>query len=91
MAHLTGDNSKLIKRVRRLKGQIEGIERMLTDGEECYKVLQSTAAARGALASLTRELIEEHIVHHLEEEPGASAAVKTASRDLREILRSYLK
>ncbi|HWL51430.1 MAG TPA: metal/formaldehyde-sensitive transcriptional repressor [Chthoniobacteraceae bacterium] len=91
MAHLTADNSKLIQRVRRLKGQIEGIERMLMDGEDCYKVLQNAAACRGALTSLTRELIEAHIVHHIEEEPGVSDAVKSASRDVREIVRSYFK
>ncbi|MBB5350490.1 DNA-binding FrmR family transcriptional regulator [Haloferula luteola] len=91
MAHLSGDNTKLIQRVRRLKGQLEGIERMLVDGEDCYKILQNTAACRGALNSLTRQLMEEHIVHHIEQEASASEPIKAASRDLREILHSYLK
>lgn len=91
MAHLTGDNKRLIQRVRRLKGQIEGVERMLAAGDDCHKVLQSVAACRGAFHSLTRELIEEHIIHHIEDEPTASRAVKVASREVREILQSYLK
>lgn len=91
MAHLTGDNSKLIQRVRRLKGQIEGIERMLEAGADCHRVLHTTAACRGALNSLTRELIEEHLIHHIEEEAGASLQIKTASREVRDILKSYLK
>lgn len=91
MAHLSGDNTKLIGRVRRLKGQIEGIERMLEAGDDCYRILQTTAACRGALNALTRELISEHIEHHLTSDPTASDTVKSAAKEMQDILASYLK
>ncbi|WP_269522512.1 metal/formaldehyde-sensitive transcriptional repressor [Coraliomargarita parva] len=90
MPHLSQDNTKLIKRVRRLKGQLEGVERMLTEGEDCYAVLQNVAACRGALNSLTRELIHEHIEHHLIGQSN-SKVVQEASREVQAIIDSYLK
>lgn len=91
MAHITHDNSKIISRIRRLKGQLEGVERMLQEGGDCYKVLQNVAACRGALNSLTRELLDSHIEHHLTQEPTASDAVKEASQEIQQIIRSFLK
>ncbi len=91
MAHLTDHNAKFVRRVRRLKGQIEGIERMLSDGSDCYKVLQTVAACRGALDGLTRELICDHVEHHIVREPTATAPIKQAAEEVREILGSYLK
>ncbi|HBR94699.1 metal/formaldehyde-sensitive transcriptional repressor [Coraliomargarita sp. SDUM461003] len=91
MGHLHGDNKKLVARVRRLKGQLEGVERMLTEQEDCYTVLQSVAACRGALNSLTRELIHEHIEHHLLGAEGATDSVREASKEVQAIINSYLK
>ena len=91
MGHLSGDNKKIVARVRRLKGQLEGVERMLLDQADCYKVLQSVAACRGALNSLTRELIHEHIEHHLIGETNASDSMRAASREVQAIIDSYLK
>ncbi|WP_221031994.1 metal/formaldehyde-sensitive transcriptional repressor [Actomonas aquatica] len=91
MSHLHHHNKKLVNRVKRLKGQIEGIERMLEEGADCYKVLQNAAACRGAFDALTRELISDHIEHHLVREPSASAPVQQAAEELRQIVGSYLK
>ncbi len=90
MSHIA-DNKKLIQRVRRLRGQIEGVERMLTEGADCYKTLQSVAACRGSLNSLTRELILEHIEHHLVAEPTSSEPVQEAALEVKSIIASYLK
>ncbi|KAF0094629.1 MAG: hypothetical protein E1N59_1633 [Puniceicoccaceae bacterium 5H] len=91
MSHLSGDNKKLIMRVRRLKGQLEGVERMLQEGTDCYQVLQNVAACRGALNSLTRELIGEHIEHHILRNDTASDSVREASQEIKDIVASYLK
>lgn len=89
--YLSKDNDKLVKRVRRLKGQLEGVERMLSEEADCYEILQRVAACRGAFNGLTRELIHEHIEHHLIEEDGATPSVRQASKDLQAIIDSYLK
>jgi DNA-binding FrmR family transcriptional regulator len=88
MAHIKDDGGKkLLARVRRVRGQIDGIERAITEGNDCYKVLQQTAAARGALSGLMAELIDGHIRHHvLRQAKGDQAA-----DELMEIVRSYLR
>ena len=66
MAHISRDpDKKVLARVRRIRGQIEGIERAIEEGTECYAVLQQTAAVRGALNGLMAELIDGHVRHHV--------------------------
>ncbi len=86
MAHLNNDK-KVLARVRRIRGQIEGIERAIQDGTDCYAVLQQTAAVRGALNGLMAELIDGHIHHHV---LGKNNDGKGAE-ELMEIVRSYLR
>ena len=76
MAHLHEDNSKLLARVRRLKGQLDGVEKMLVEGADCYPVLQSAAACRGAFNALMRELILDHVEHHLVHSDEASKEIR---------------
>ena len=48
--HISDDGAKkLLARVRRIRGQIEGIERAIHESNDCYAVLQQTDAARGVL------------------------------------------
>jgi DNA-binding FrmR family transcriptional regulator len=88
MAHIKDDaGKKLLARVRRVRGQIEAIERAITEGGDCYSVLQQTAAARGALNGLMAELIDGHIRHHV----LSDTEREKATEELMEIVRSYLR
>lgn len=92
MSHTIKEKAKLLARVRRLKGQMEAVERALEAEVECGQVLQLVASVRGALNGLTIELIEDHIVHHVvdpDSEPDADKARGAA--DLIEVVRTYLK
>lgn len=91
MSHLNSGNSKILSRIRRIKGQLEGVERMILNEDDCYAVLQSATACRGALNSLTRELILEHINHHLIEDPKASDSMREAAGEIQNIIKSFLK
>jgi DNA-binding FrmR family transcriptional regulator len=42
-------STDVIKRLRRLEGQVRGIQRMIEEGDECRNVVTQLAAARGAL------------------------------------------
>ena len=86
MAHITNDR-KLLTRVRRIRGQIEGIERAIEEGDDCYAVLQQTAAVRGALSGLMAELIDEHIRHHV----NNATEREKATDELMDIVHSYLR
>lgn len=88
MAHISNDGGKkLLARVRRIRGQIEGVERAIQESDDCYAVLQQTAAVRGALSGLMAELIDGHIRHHL----NSATEREKATDELMEIVRSYLR
>ncbi|VFR19781.1 Repressor CsoR of the copZA operon [plant metagenome] len=90
MSHTTRQKDKLIARVRRLKGQLEGIERALEAEAGCAEVLRQIAAVRGAVSGLTAEVMEDHLQEHVLAEP-AEAARRQAGEEMIEVIRAYLK
>jgi DNA-binding FrmR family transcriptional regulator len=65
MAHTSKDDKKLLSRVRRIKGQVEAVERAVVAHGDCEEILQLVASCRGALNGLMAELIEGHIRFHV--------------------------
>ena len=78
MAHTTHEKKKLLNRIRRLRGQMESIERLLENESECFEVLQQIAACRGAINALMAEVVEGHIRCHMAEpaKPSEHRAVE---------------
>jgi DNA-binding FrmR family transcriptional regulator len=91
MAHTERDKKKLLQRVHRIRGQVEAIERGLEAGQDCYKVLQTVAAARGALNGLMAEILEGHIRSHLLDAEMSPAERTEAADELVDVVRSFLK
>ena len=92
MSHTIQKKSKLLNRVRRIQGQIEGVVRALESEAGCSDVLQRIAAARGAMNGLMSEVLEEHIVTHILEPGSSKGADREAfADDLLGIVRAYLK
>jgi len=92
MAHTTRDREKLLVRVRRIRGQVEAIDRTLSGEHECADVLQLVAACRGALNGLMAELIEGHVRFHVLAPDGKKSAPQAeAAEELIEVVRAYLK
>lgn len=90
MAHTIREKTKLLGRVRRIRGQVEAVERALHDETDCATVLQLIAATRGALNGLMTEVIEDHIRLHVAD-PVTKAARTEGGRELIDIVRSYLR
>ncbi len=91
MAHTIREKQKLLARVRRIRGQIEGIERALNE-TACEQVMHLIAGARGAIAGLMAEVVEDHVREHLVDTakyPGALSA--EAADQLIEVVRAYMK
>ncbi|MGO4213290.1 metal/formaldehyde-sensitive transcriptional repressor [Terriglobus sp. 2YAB30_2] len=83
---------KLLNRVRRLRGQLDAVERALTNKEDCADVLMLLAAVRGGVNGLMAEVMEEHIRHHLAEAGEVQRPMSPElAEDLIDLLRSYLK
>ena len=92
MVHTIRDKKKLVARVRRIKGQVEAIERALGDEVHCEQVMHLIAGVRGAMAGLMAEIVEDHVRTHLvdaEKHPGALDA--QAADQLLDVIRTYLK
>ena len=92
MSHTTKHKAKLLARVRRLKGQIEAVERALETEAPCGDVLNLVASIRGAVSGLTAELIEDHIREHVSD-PGRDENPERgqAAGELIDIIMTYLK
>ena len=92
MANTAKDREKLLARARRIRGQVEAIERTLGEEFECSDVLQLVAACRGALNGLMAELVESHIVLHvLDPNRAKDSPQSAAAEELIAIVRTYLK
>jgi FrmR/RcnR family transcriptional regulator, repressor of rcnA expression len=91
MTHTIREKQKLINRVRRIRGQMEGIERMLDEEKGCVEVMQSIAGARGAMNGLMGEVIEDHVRMHLAAEGLTQSERDEGAADLIDVVRAYLK
>jgi len=92
MLHTVREKQRLLARVRRLRGQIEAIERALADEAGCESVMHLIAGARGAMAGLMAQVVEDHVREHLvdaKRHPGALNA--EAADQLLGVVRTYLK
>lgn len=89
--HTQRKTNKLLSRVRRIRGQVEAIERALDGEHECFSVLQLMAACRGALNGLMAEVMEGHIRFHVLNPNGKSSPQAKAAEELIDAVRTYLK
>ena len=88
----TKDKERLLGRVRRIRGQVEAIERALDADQECSSVLQLMAACRGALNGLMAEVLEGHVRFHvLDPKSGKNSPQAEAAEELIDVVRRYLK
>jgi DNA-binding FrmR family transcriptional regulator len=90
MSHIHRDKDALLGRVRRLRGQIEAIERAVEADRGCGEILHLVASVRGAMTGLTAELIDEHLMHHVRDVTDADER-REGVDDLSKALRLYLK
>jgi DNA-binding FrmR family transcriptional regulator len=91
MAHTIKDKAKLLTRVRRIRGQAEGLEKALNSDGDRVAILQQIAAIRGAVNGLMSQVLEGHLREHLG--PDITSATQRA-KDMDEVvavLKSYLK
>jgi FrmR/RcnR family transcriptional regulator, repressor of frmRAB operon len=85
------DKRGLVNRVRRLRGQVDAIERALAGEASCSDLLQRITAARGAINGLMAEVLEEHVRKYLSPvDSETDPRQADAAEELIEIIHSYL-
>ena len=82
-----------LKRLRRIEGQVRGLQRMVESDTYCIDVLTQVSAATKALESVALLLLEEHLAHCVTEAIGvggetADAKIKEASAAISRLVRS---
>ncbi len=87
MGHTIRDKTKLLNRVRRIRGQVEAIERALEAEVGCGDVMQRITSCRGAINGLLAEVLEEHVRTHF----SGNADDIEASEQLLDVVHSYFK
>lgn len=92
MSHTVREKTKLLGRVRRIRGQVEAVERALEAEAECAEILQLVASIKGAMNGLTAELIEDHVrLHVTNPDTETDLERAEATRQLIDVIRSYMK
>lgn len=91
MGHTIRDKAKLLNRVRRIRGQVEAIERALLEQTDCINVLQQITSCRGAMNGLLAVVLEDHIRTHLVDAEPHGRPGDDAKEQLVEIIHSYFK
>jgi DNA-binding FrmR family transcriptional regulator len=89
--HLEKEKQKLVARIKRIRGQVDSIERSLTTGDDCADVLMLLANVRGGINSLMAEVMEDHIRLHLLPSEKSFAPPEELAEDLIDLVRAYLK
>ncbi len=90
MAQGERERTKLLNRVKRIRGQMDAVERTLAGDDDCTKVLMLLAAARGGINSLMGEVLEDHIRLHLLQD-GHAPLTPDLGEELIDLVRAYFK
>jgi DNA-binding FrmR family transcriptional regulator len=92
MSHTIREKTKLLHRVRRLRGQVEAIERALEGEVGCDQVMQLVVSVRGAVNGLMAEVMEDHIRRHVcDPVHDRDRDRAQGTEQLIAVVRSYLK
>ena len=89
----TIDKTDYLKRLRRIEGQIRGLQRMVENDEYCIDVLTQVSAATKALQSVAVGLLDQHIRHCVAgaadgDDAEAERLVTEATRAIERLLKS---
>ena len=91
MGHLRSSKDNLLKRVKRIAGQIQAIERALDSDDDCSKTLLLVASTRGAINGLIDEIIEDHAREHVANPTLSNEERAKGVDELLEAIRRYSK
>ncbi|MGD0311220.1 MAG: metal-sensitive transcriptional regulator [Acidimicrobiales bacterium] len=75
------DRAAIQKRLRRIEGQVRGLQKMVEDDRYCIDVLEQVSAATRALQSVALELLDDHLAHCVADAVTAGGDEATAKLD----------
>jgi DNA-binding FrmR family transcriptional regulator len=91
MAGYYGNKAQLEKRLRRIEGQVRGVQRMVESDQYCIDILTQISAINAALNKVAVALLEDHIGHCVADiitsGVDAEAKVKEAAQAVERLLK----
>ncbi|WP_118180121.1 formaldehyde-responsive transcriptional repressor FrmR [Paraburkholderia phosphatilytica] len=91
MPHSPQEKKLVLARVRRLRGQIDALERALEAGADCAPVLQQIAAVRGAVNGLMAGVLESHLREEFLNATSADGDADASINGVIGLVRTYLR
>ncbi|MEU7891006.1 metal-sensitive transcriptional regulator [Microbispora bryophytorum] len=93
MAGYTGTKEDHLRRLRRIEGQVRGLQRMVDEDKYCIDILTQVSAANRALQAFALQLLGEHMAHCVAEAVAkggteADVKIKEASEAVARLVRS---
>jgi DNA-binding FrmR family transcriptional regulator len=93
MAGYSGSKEDYLTRLRRVEGQVRGIQKMVDSDAYCIDVLTQVSAVTRALQAVSLGLLEDHVSHCVldaarESDEAASVKVREASEAIARLVRS---
>jgi DNA-binding FrmR family transcriptional regulator len=87
-ANETPDHSNELLRLSRIRGQIDGIEKMIKDGRYCPDIMNQVKSATSALRSVEKQLMQRHLKHCVKE-AMASGNERNSDMKIRELMELF--
>ena len=89
----SGNKEAVRKRLRRIEGQVRGLQRMVEEDKYCIDILTQIAASTKALQAVALELLEDHLGHCVTNAiatggPDAQEKIREASAAIERLVRS---
>ena len=94
MPHSPEEKKRAITRLRRIRGQVDGLERVIAAGSECGPILQQIAALRGAVNGLMAGILDSHLREEFSQvavDPEIRKQHQASIDEVITLVRSYLK
>lgn len=88
------DKAAVLARLKRVEGQVRGLQRMVEDDTYCIDVLTQVSAATKALQSVAVQLLDDHLRHcvahavHSDDQGEADRIITEASRAIERLVKS---
>jgi DNA-binding FrmR family transcriptional regulator len=79
------DRTRLLHRLKRIAGQVAGIQRMVEEGRYCADILTQIAALRSALDAVGVEVLTDHMAHCVSGHAGAKPHPEAAGKTVEEL------
>lgn len=83
------DKAALTLRLKRIEGQLRGVQRMIAEGADCERVAQQMSAARKSLDRTFYELIACMLAHELHDELGKRPQARTRIEEMTDLLAKF--